>query len=348
MFHGRVLVVSDRPEVVRELDPVIRAEGHLTLTVPTGEEALRVFEEGIIPDVVISDLGADGSPDGLRYLRHFRQLNQLGQHLVVVEPGSPVPTTAGGGTPGSGFRIEPFSVLPRPLDPDQVRGSIEGAIDRIRQDLQSLRGEMFRETARLQRAIREAQVEMVTALAMTMEAKDPYMRGHCTRVAELCRQVAAELDVDDEDAELVHTAAMLHEIGKLGVSLELLHKTTPLSPAELEQIRAHTRAGAQIVGAVPSLRRAVPLIETQYTHYVELPRFIPPETPEFLLAGILRVVDTYDAMTSDRSYRETLPRELWESVLRNGSGSEFHPDAVAALFRVERRIATMGNGVVRC
>lgn len=337
MFHGRVLVVSDRREVVDELDPVIRAEGHLTLTVPTGEEALRVFEEGIIPDLVITDLGAGGSLEGIGYLRRFRQLNQLGQHLVVVEPGAPFSGTTTGSS-AAGFQIEPFSVLPRPLVREQVRGCIEGAIERIRTDLQSLRGEMFRETARLQRAIRDAQLEMVTALAMTMEAKDPYMHGHCSRVAELSRLVAEEMGVDETEIELLHAAALLHEIGKMGVSLELLHKTTPLTPDELEQIRAHTRVGAQIVGAVPSLRRIAPLIENQYTPYAELPCRISPEQPEFLLAGILRVVDTYDAMTSDRSYRGTLPREKWEPVLRGGAGSKFHPEAVVALLRMEGRV----------
>ncbi len=335
MFHGRVLVVSDRREVVDELAPVIRAEGHLSLTVPNGVEALDVFEEGIIPDVIITDLGASGAREGIGYLRRFRQLNQLGQHLVVVDPGAASSGTVTGAA-GVEFQIEPFSVLSRPLDREQVRGSIEGAIDRIRRDLQSLRGEMFRETARLQRAIREAQLEMVTALAMTMEAKDPYMHGHCTRVAEMSSRVAAELRVDEDDIELLHSAAMLHEIGKLGVSLDLLHKTVPLTPDELEQIRAHTRIGAQIVGAVPSLRRIAPLIENQYTSHADLPGRIPPDQPEFLLAGILRVVDTYDAMTSDRSYRGTLPRERWESVLLGGAGSKFHPDAVAAFFRVEQ------------
>lgn len=333
MFHGRVLVVSGRAEVVAELDPIIRAEGHLTLTVPSGEEALNVFEEGIIPDLVITDVGPGESGAETGYLRRFRQLNQLGQHLVVVEEGAGYASTTSG-SPG-GFRLEPFSVLPRPLDPAQVRGSIEGAIDRIRCDLQSLRGEMFRETARLQRAIRDAQLEMITALAMTMEAKDPYMRGHCSRVAELARRVAERMGVEEEQVELLYAAAMLHEIGKLGVSLELLHKTTPLTPEELERIRAHTRVGAQIVGAIPSLRRAAVLIEAQYTDYAELPSRLSPASPEFLLAGILRVVDTYDAMTSDRSYRENLPRELWESVLREGTGSKFHPEAVSAFFGVE-------------
>jgi putative two-component system response regulator len=275
-----------------------------------------VFEEGIIPDLVITDLGAGGSLEGIGYLRRFRQLNQLGQHLVVVEPGAPFSGTATGSS-AAGFQIEPFSVLPRPLVREQVRGCIEGAIERIRTDLQSLRGEMFRETARLQRAIRDAQLEMVTALAMTMEAKDPYMHGHCSRVAELSRLVAVEMEVDETEIELLHAAALLHEIGKMGVSLELLHKT---------------------VGAVPSLRRIAPLIENQYTSYAELPCRISPELPEFLLAGILRVVDTYDAMTSDRSYRGTLPREKWESVLRGGAGSKFHPEAVVALLRVEGRV----------
>lgn len=332
MFHGRVLVVSDRDEVVSALDPLIREEGHLTLTVRSGEEALRVFEEGIIPDVVVSDPGSGSFLEGISYLRRFRQLNQLGQHMVVAGEGAPF---TGSATSGTVFRTEPFEVLRHPFDAGEVRSALEGAMERIRTDLQALRGEMLRENARLQQAIREAQLEMVTALAVTMEAKDPYMHGHCARVAELSRRVAEELGCSEPEVELLHTAALLHELGKMGVSLELLHKTDPLAEGELEQIRAHTRIGAQIAGAVPSLRRLAPLIENQYTDYVELPSRIPPETPEFLLAAILHVVDTYDAMTSDRSYRGTLSREEWEPVLRGGVGSRFHPDVVRAFFRVE-------------
>lgn len=92
------------------------------------------------------------------------------------------------------------------------------------------------------------------------------------------------------------------------------------------------------MGAVPSLRRLVPVIENQYTDFCDLPSRIDPDAPEFLLAGILCVVDTFDAMTSNRSWRETLPRERWMSALRDGTGRQFHPDAVAALFRVEERL----------
>ncbi len=89
-----------------------------------------------------------------------------------------------------------------------------------------------------------------------------------------------------------------------------------------------------------AVRRGVrepPLVENQYADHAHLAGRTAPDAPELLLAGILRVVDTYDAMTSDRSYRDTLPREQWESVLRRGAGSKFHPEAVRAFFRVEER-----------
>ncbi|MDQ3557086.1 MAG: hypothetical protein M3409_09990, partial [Gemmatimonadota bacterium] len=72
MFHGRILVVSERAEIAAELDPLIRAEGHLSLSVPNGEEALQVFEEGIIPDVVVSDAATPPHPGGERYLHRFQ------------------------------------------------------------------------------------------------------------------------------------------------------------------------------------------------------------------------------------------------------------------------------------
>jgi len=337
MLHGRILIVSSRDEVIADLEPILRGEGHLTLSVPTGEEALNVFEEGIVPDVVISDAAVcSGDRTPPPYLKRFRRLNQLGQHLVLLDAAAAAPGDA---------RCDPTEIpLSLPLQPEHVRRAVRDAMERIGQDLKALRAEMFRETDRLQKAIREAQLEMVTALALTMEAKDPYMRGHCERVAALARQVAAEMDVDDDQIERLGTAAMLHEIGKIGVPLEVLHHGGPLTPSELKQVRSHPAVGAQIVAAVPSLRTLAPLIENQFVDYAELPEHIAPDTPDFVLACILRVVDTYDAMTSERAYREGLPRAEWERALREGRGTRFHADVVDAFFRAERRglLATAG------
>lgn len=336
MFRGRILIVSDCTEVIAELDPLIRAEGHLSLAVPNGDEALQVLEDGIIPDIIISDLQTQHAASGITYLSHFRQLNQLGQHLAVVRSDGSGNGAVHAYLP-SMLRLEPFDTLAFPFSGERVRNSIQQAMERIRRDLESLRAEMFRETARLQKAIRGAQLEMVSALAMMMEAKDPFMHGHCDRVAVLARRVAEEMEVEDEQVELLATAALLHEIGKVGVPLELLHKTSTLTPEELEQVRSHTRVGAQIVSAVPSLRRLAPLVASQYTEFADLPSAVDENSPEFLLVSIMKVVDNYDAMTSDRSYRSVLPREHWESALRNAAGTRYHPDVVDAFFRVITR-----------
>lgn len=326
MQNGRILIVSDREQVIAELEPIIRAGEHLVMTVADGAEATRLLEEGVIPDVMISDLGSERALEAMEYVWHFRETNRVGRHLVVVEEGAPFSRGAFGG--------ESVTPLPRPFHGTEVRETIEQSVAAMTRDLHALRGEMCREVSRLQREIRDAQRQMVHALALTVTARDPYMQGHCARVAELATKVAAVLHLPSTEIEMLETAAILHEMGKVGVPLELLHKTTPLGPSELAQIRVHTRVGAEIVRGVPSLKALAPIIEFQGTDHAELDRHLDPAAPEFLLTSILHLVDAYDAMTSSRSYREALPRRYWEAELRSGAGTKFHPTVVDAFFRV--------------
>jgi response regulator RpfG family c-di-GMP phosphodiesterase len=328
MISGRILIVSDRREVVAELEPIIRAGDHLASVVPDGQEAMQLLDDGMVPDVVISDLGCERSFDGISYVQRFRQLNRTGAHLVVTEPGAPF----------SGQRTNPsqerFAVLPRPFRSDDVRRTLEDAVSRVEQEFSTLRAEVWRSMDRMRREVQAARTEMVQALALTIAARDRYMHGHSERVAETCQRVAQALHVGEDEARLLFQAAQLHEIGKIAVPVELLQKTDPLTPDELDRIRSHPRVGADIVRGVPSLRRLAPLIEHHMTNHGDLAAHISPVTTEFLLAGILRVVDAWDAMTSDRSYRPAMPRAYWEPFLRAGAGTRFHPQAVAALMRV--------------
>ncbi|HEU0053425.1 MAG TPA: HD domain-containing phosphohydrolase [Longimicrobium sp.] len=326
VMTGRIMIVSDREDVVAELEPIIRAGRHLALSVKDGDEALRTLDEGLVPDLVISDLGSSRSLEGIEYVWRFREMNRVGRHMVVVEEGAPFSGAFGGDltTP----QAEQITALSRPFRPAEVKERIEDAVLRIDQEFRALRGEMWREMSRLQQGMRDMQRETVNALAATIAARDPYMHGHATRVAELCRRVAVAMGVGNEDLELLETAALLHEIGKASVPLELLHKTEPLNTEELERIRAHARIGADIVRGVPSLRRVAPVIEHQGTDFRDLRLRMDPSSTEFLLAGILRVVDAYDAMVSARSYRGPMSREYWQSTLRSGASWSFHPEVV--------------------
>jgi response regulator RpfG family c-di-GMP phosphodiesterase len=333
MLNGNIMIVSDRPEVLGELESIIGAGDHLSLAVPDGDEALRMLRDAMVPDLVISDLGSEHSLEGIDYVWRFREMNRLGRHMVIVEDGAPFSRAPGEAERGA----EVFTPLRRPFRLTEVRDTIDTAMRRVERDIGSLRGEMWREVDRLQRAVRDVQQETVTALAATIAARDPYMHGHGIRVAALCVRVGRLLRLGEKDLGTLEDAAVLHEIGKGSVPVELLHKTEPLSAAELERIRAHARTGAEIVRQVPSLRRVAPLIEHQGTDHRELGRYLDAGSVDFLLAGILRVVDAYDAMTHPRSYRGALPRDYWEPFLEQGAGHSLNPSAVRALLKAVRR-----------
>lgn len=332
MLSGRVMIVSDRTEVIAELERILRGGSHLTLAVSDAAEALEALQDGMVPDLLISDLGSESALSAMDYIWRFRGLNRAGRHLMVVEEGAPF---AAAGDDAS----DPVS-LPRPFDAANVRQRVDAALRAIERDLHSLRAEMWREMDQLRRSVRDAQREMVSALAQTLAARDPYMHGHCARVAELSMKIGIVLGLSSEELETLETAALLHEIGKVAVPLELLHKTETLTPDELELIRSHARVGAGIVGGVASLQRIVPLVEHQHTDYGELSAHLDPNAPAFLLTGVLHAVDAYDAMVSARSYRDAMDRGYWEANLRGGAGTLYHPEVVAALLRVLGLAAT--------
>jgi response regulator RpfG family c-di-GMP phosphodiesterase len=319
MFSGRVLIVSPRREVVAVIEPLVRAQGHIPLAVETAGEALETLQQGLIPDVVVSD-GPSLRPEMAEYLTVFQDSNRVGRHLALMDETGPAAARM--------QTARRTTVLRSPVVPDELSREIGDAMEAIRRDLQGLRGELFRETARLQQVLRDTQREVVEALALAIESRDPYMRGHCTRVAAYAGMVAQGMGLPDDQIERLCTAARLHEIGRLSVPMELAHKMEPLTADELSQVRAHTLTGAGIIRSISSLRDSAVLVEGHAMPFADLSSVISTSSPDFLLAGILRVVDAFDAMTSPRAYRSPLPASYWRSVFERGSGTYFDPRAV--------------------
>ncbi|MEX2571809.1 MAG: HD domain-containing phosphohydrolase [Gemmatimonadota bacterium] len=176
--------------------------------------------------------------------------------------------------------------------------------------------------------------EMASALRFALEFREGSSQivEHSSRVARLASQVASLVDVDYGEMAWLRAAAQLHEIGMVAVPADLLTRSSRLTPEELARVRAQAAIGAEIVrpthGAVTAR-----LIEQQYHDYEEL-RQETSDTRTLLLAGILRVVDVFDAMTAPRPYQTPVPEERWRQVLRFGSGAKFHPAAVYALLQL--------------
>lgn len=321
---GLVLIVGARDAVAAELEPILLRGPHRSHRAPSAAAALRLLDAGFVPDVVITDGGCDGDTD--EYLWRFRELNCTGRHLCVVEGGPPPHERA--------------LPLRRPFDVDEVLAVVDQAVRRVDAELFAQRQDLWRERGAMRRAVEDLQAQLVLALGAAISARDPFMRGHSERVAGLAVRVAEAAGLPVAQVELLRTAAELHEIGKIAVPLELLHKRNPLEEAELVQIRAHAQLGAEILRSVPALRSAAAVVEHQHTDFTELALFFEPDGAEIFLAGALRAADVYDSILSPRSYRDALDWSEAAGVLTRGAGTRFHPECVELLLHLSGPRAT--------
>src|SRR5262249_53411183 len=175
-------------------------------------------------------------------------------------------------------------------------------------------------------------VEALLALSEAVEASDPYTRGHSARVARMAYEVGVRLDCDESQLARLLLGGTLHDIGKLAVRCEILNKPGPLTAEEVREVRAHPEIGARIVALDRGLRAAMPAVLHHHERWDgggyptgRAGSAIPLE------ARILRVVDSYDAMTSDPPYRGALRTDQAAEEVDRCSGTQFDPD-IATVF----------------
>jgi len=186
------------------------------------------------------------------------------------------------------------------------------------------------ENALLYRSVEQRCLAVIETLVNTVEAKDPYLSGHSRRVAELAASLARASGATPDEIEVLHRAAVLHDIGKVGISDMVLDKPAELSPEERNLVRAHPLVGERIVGSLKFLEPARPLIR----HHHE--RLDGRGYPDGLggddlprLVRILSIADVFEAMTADRPYRPALSVEQAVAELRQAAGRQFDPELTA-------------------
>jgi putative nucleotidyltransferase with HDIG domain len=176
---------------------------------------------------------------------------------------------------------------------------------------------------------------MLSMLTRAIEARDPYRRGHSSRVTDLAEAVARALGWSEERIASLRVGGPLHDIGKLAVSDEVLCKEGRLDDDELAQIREHPKIGAKLLLRVTTLREAIPYVLYHHerwdgTGYPSGKRGeeIPVE------ARVLAIADAFDAMTSDRPYRNALSREEALAEVERCAGTQFDPKIARVFLEV--------------
>jgi HD-GYP domain-containing protein (c-di-GMP phosphodiesterase class II) len=189
----------------------------------------------------------------------------------------------------------------------------------------------------LERA-REMYIATMKSLAHVVEAKDPTTRGHLDRTARYGIALTHEVDPDLAARPEVMHGFFLHDIGKVGIPESILCKPGPLTELEWVVMRSHPSQGARIVEPIPFMEKAVEIVRSHHERWDGggYPRGLRGEEIP-LAARIFAIVDSFDAMTSDRPYRSALDPECAVEEIRGGSGTQFDPRCVEAFERLIER-----------
>ncbi|MGO8673174.1 MAG: PAS domain S-box protein [Capsulimonadaceae bacterium] len=169
------------------------------------------------------------------------------------------------------------------------------------------------------------------ALVSAVDNKDRYTRRHSEDVMEYSVCIASELGLDDATLQTVRLAALLHDVGKIGVPDHILRKPGALTAAEFDAVKQHPQIGALVVGAVPGLSHTLDAVRHHHERWDGggYPFGLRGEQIP-LLARLMAVADAYSAMTTDRPYRKGMTREKAMTILRNGAGTQWDPECVTA------------------
>jgi diguanylate cyclase (GGDEF)-like protein len=180
---------------------------------------------------------------------------------------------------------------------------------------------------------------IIHALAAAVDAKDHYAHDHSHRVKDYAIALGKALDLEPADIARLNVCALLHDIGKLAVSDEILNKASKLTAEEWEIIKAHPQMGADIVSHIPQLSACMPGILYHHENYDGTGYLLGLKAKAIPLdARILRVVDAYAAMTSARPYRDALSQEEALEELKTGAGKQFDPALVETFITLAKNM----------
>ena len=305
----RLLVVDDIEAMRLALEDCLRLQGYEVVSVASGEEALELVRSQRF-DLLLTDQAMPGL-SGI----------ELAEVVARIHPDVPIVLLTGHTDVelakaslqrgASDFVAKPVNIRELPI-------VIERNLTRRRL-----------EVARLKQ--REAQVlfEALKALASAVDAKDPYTARHSMRVTRLSLALADAIGLTSDEKYVLELSAWVHDVGKIGVPDYLLSKSSGLTSAELEIMKVHPVKGGEIVGQIEELSRVADVIRH---HHERLDGKGYPDGLRGdaipLLSRIIFIADSFEAMTSDRSYRRGPGRTKALAELRRNSGSQFDPDLV--------------------
>lgn len=327
-MERKILVVDDEVGPREAIRMVLKGRYNV-LTASNAKEALNIFSKDRL-DLVLLDIKMPGR-DGISVLKDIKQIDPDTEVILITAYASVE-------TAREAIRLGALDYLIKPFDKDDVINVVERGLQK-RRDLERSRLEhegLLRTKEYLEKEIETARQNLmlyyegtIKALIRTIDAKDHYTFDHSKHVAKLSSAIADAIGFSKIMRNKLEHAAIVHDIGKIGVREEILRRNSPLTDDESAEMKKHPEIGARIVNKVPFLEDTVEVV--LYHHE----RFDGTGYPEGLKgdkiplpARIVAIADAIDAMMRDRPYRKALSHSWLIDELKKCSGTQFDPEIV--------------------
>jgi len=309
-----ILVVDDEEPNRELLARLLSSRGYSVDAVNDGEAALVALEHKR-PDLVLLDVRLPGISgfDVCRWIKHRPAMRLIPVVLVT-------------GLHARQHKIKGIEAgaddfLGKPFDHEELIARV-GSLVRLKRYTDEL----------------ESAESVILSLALTVEARDPYTDGHCQRLAAYAKALGAQLHLHDDDLASLERGGYLHDVGKISIPDAVLQKPSKLTDREYETMKRHTVIGERLCGELRSLERVRPIVRHHHERrdgsgYPDGLR--GDDIP--LLAQIVGIVDTYDAITTTRPYRTALPAEhAYDELTREAATGLHREDLVHAFIGLGR------------
>jgi HD-GYP domain-containing protein (c-di-GMP phosphodiesterase class II) len=242
------------------------------------------------------------------------------------------------------FALGPFSVLAFLVPIAMMRYAQKQYVDRTEssvRELKRMNAELTfanREVMLANLAMQDLNEELFLTLSKIIDARDPYVGGHAAKVADYAIAIARELRMPEERLGALRQAGFLHDIGKIGISEQVLHKPSKLTDDEYEYVKKHAALGGEFLETSRALRHLAPFVRHHHERWdgKGYPDALISEEIE-LEARILAVCDAAEAMASDRPYRKGMSLDQMVEEIERCSGTQFDPSVAAAFVKIVAR-----------
>jgi putative two-component system response regulator len=333
-----IMVVDDDEPIRTALKKYLTQQGFEVTTAGSGDEALKLLQKHKIACILL-----DVKMPGISGV-------DLVPRIMDIEPNVAVLMLTGVNDATSAalcMQRGAMDYLTKPIELSELSRAINSALRKrgtqleqqnlnqwLKEEVAVRSSEVRNERAKLERL----SVATLETLVNALEAKDPYLRGHSARVADLSAMIAAEMKLSDETIEQVRMAGRLHDIGKIGIREEILNKEGPLTAQEYEQVKQHVTIGSQILAPLAHLRDIIGFVRSHHERWdgQGYPDSLSGETIP-LGARVLCTSEIYDALTTSRPYQEKMSPDLAVQRMRDLVGTVLDPAVHQALETVVGR-----------